>query len=157
MIDTESVKVYNQSQSSFLSYTEYEDTKPNIIIGVTPESAAPSDVLPVRPLKLFLMAAQDWCIADAYWNSNTIENIISERFFKIPDVECIFLSIENDLINVRTVINKYDKKIAKNIYTAEYDLLEIFKDYFFDFLIIYREDREIDDICPSESVIIFRR
>jgi hypothetical protein len=156
MIGIESVKVHNQFLHSFSTYGEYEDiTRPSIFAGYTPEFA-PSDFLPVGPVKPYFIVAHDCYIAEVYWTSNKIENIISERFFKIPAVEYIFFSIENDLIEIGTVINKYDKEIAKTIYSAEYDILETFKDYYFDFIIIYREDRKINDICPSESVIIRR-
>lgn len=154
MENIESVKVYAKNELLYPTYGEYDDTKPNNIIE---REVAPSEFISVRPIHPFLMMAQNYYIADIYWTSNTIENIISERFFKIQAVECIFFSIENDLIEVRTVINKYDKEIAKNIYAAECDLIEILRDYVFDFLIIYREEREINDICPSESIIIFRK
>jgi len=155
MIRLESVQIYSKSLPAFSSYEDYEDTLQNFIVGDTPETFG--DFLRSRPIKTNLVMDQSWWIAEVYWNSDSIENIISERFFKIPEVEGIFFSMENDLIEVRTVINKYDKDIAKTIYIAECDIIETFGDYFFDFLIIYRDDRKIDDICPSESIIIFRR
>jgi hypothetical protein len=159
MITLDSINVYAKYLPFYLSYGEYEDTIPSIAVGspLTLEGFLPiEDFLPFRPIKQNIATTQICDTADNYWISDEIVNIISKRFFEIPAVEYIFLSMENDSIDIRTVINKYDKEIAKNIYTAEYDLLETFKDYFFDFLIIYREDREINDICPSESVIIFR-
>lgn len=154
MIDMESMKNYPKIMPFYSSYGEYDDEIGNILVGYPPSI---SDYLPIRPIRLTLVQTKNYYTSDNYWNINSIEGLISKRFFKISAVECIFFSMEDDLIEVRTVINKYDKKIAKNIYNAEYDILETFKDIFFDFLIIYREDREIKDICPSESVIIFRR
>lgn len=159
MIALDSKDFYSRYLPLYFSYGEYESVTPTITSESFPlnGSFTVEAFLPLQPIKQNLETTQICDTADNYWVSNEIVNIISKRFFDNPAVECIFLSIEDDLIGIMTVINKYDKETAESIYNAEYDLLETFNDFFFDFFIIYREDREIDDIWPQESVVIFRR
>ena len=159
MIALDSINFYSIYLPLYFSYGEYESVTPTItsesfhINGSFPVEA----FLPFQPIKQNLETTQICDTADNYWVSNEMVNIISKRFFDIPAVECIFLSIEDDLLGIMTVINKYDKETVENIFNAEYDLLETFNDLFFNFFIIYREDREISDIWPQKSVVIFRR
>ena len=141
----------------YFSYGEYEKATPIITIDAFHIGGSGDDFFPSEPIKQNLELNQVCDTAETYWFSDDIVNIISRRFFEIPAVEYIFLSMEDDLIGIITVINRYDKNIAESIYNAEYDLLETFKDFLFEFYIIYREDREIDDIWPQESGVIFRR
>jgi len=88
---------------------------------------------------------------------NGLENFIAEKFFIIPEVEYVFLSLENDSINIWTVINRLDREVRKNIYDVEYDILEILKDFQFDFHVICRNDRNIEEFYPSNARMIFQK
>jgi hypothetical protein len=157
MIVLDSKDFVSRDLPLYFSYGEYEEATPTITVKASDIGESGEDFLLSEPIKQNLELYQVCDTADTYWFSDDIVNIISRRFLNIPAVEYIFLSMEDDLIGIMTVTNRYDKNIAESIYNAEYDLLETFKDLFFDFYIIYREDREIDDIWPQESGVIFKR
>jgi hypothetical protein len=154
LIEIEVVKVNTRYPSWHFSDDKSDDTRGSVIVIGSPEFVL-SEFMPLRSVRNSVVSNK-YYMSEVTWTSDNLEDFIAKRFFKIPAVECIFFSIENGLIEIRTVINKYDKEVAKNIYTAEYDLLETFNDILFDFYIIYRNNRHINDIYPPESVIIFR-
>lgn len=88
---------------------------------------------------------------------NGLENFVAEKFFIIPEVEYVFLSLENDSINIWTVINRLDREVRKNIYDVEYDILNILKGFQFDFHVICRNDRNIEELYPSNARMIFQK
>lgn len=45
--------------------------------------------------------------------TNRLENFVAERFFSVAEVEYVFLSLENDSLDIWTVINKLDREIRK--------------------------------------------
>jgi hypothetical protein len=89
--------------------------------------------------------------------TDRLENFIAERFLDIPSVEFVFLSKENDSINIWTVINKLDRKIREKIYDIEYDILGILRGFRFDFHVMCRNDRNIEEIRPSNAKMIFQK
>jgi hypothetical protein len=89
--------------------------------------------------------------------TNRLENFLAERFFSIPEVEYVFLSIEKDSMDIWTVINKLDREIRKKIYDVEYDILDIIKGFEFDFHVICRNNRTIEELYPSNARMIFQR
>jgi len=88
-------------------------------------------------------------------STNRLENVVAERFISVNEVEYVFLSLENDSINIWTVINKLDRKVRERIYDVEYDILDILKGFQFDFHVICRNDRIIEGLCPSNARMIF--
>jgi hypothetical protein len=89
--------------------------------------------------------------------TNRLENFVAEKFLTIPEVEYVLLSLENNSIDIWTVINKLDREIRKKIYDVEYDILDIIKDFQFDFHVICRNDRSIEELYPSKAGMIFQR
>lgn len=89
--------------------------------------------------------------------ANRLENFIAEKFVSIPGVEYVFLSLENDSVDVWTIINKLDKEIRKKIYDVEYDILGIIIGFHFDFHVICRNDRSIEELYPSNAKMIFKK
>lgn len=88
---------------------------------------------------------------------NRLENFISERIFEIPKVEFVFFSIEKDSIEIWTVINELDRAVRKKIYNVEYSILELFREFAFDFHVLCRYDRDINEIRPSNAKIISQK
>ena len=89
--------------------------------------------------------------------TNRLENFIAEKFIAIPGVECVFLSLENYSVDIWTVINKLDREIRKKIYDVEYNILGIISDFHFDFHVICRNDRDIEELYPSNAKMIFQK
>ena len=89
--------------------------------------------------------------------TNNLANFIANRIFKVPDVEYVFFSREENSIEIWTVINMLNRDSRKRIYDVEYDILEIFKDLYFDFHVICRNDRDITELYPSKDKIILER
>jgi hypothetical protein len=90
-------------------------------------------------------------------STNRLENFIAEKFFIIPEVEYVFLSLENDSIDIWTVINKLDRKVRNKIHDVEYDILGIINNFHFDFHVICRNDRNINEIYPSDAKMVFQK
>jgi len=90
-------------------------------------------------------------------STNRLENFVAEKMFAIPEVEYVFLSLENDSIDVWTVINKLDREVRKKIYDLEYDILDILKGFQFDFHVICRNDRNIEELYPSNAKMMFQK
>jgi hypothetical protein len=89
--------------------------------------------------------------------TDRLENFVAERFLAIPSVEFVLLSLENDSINIWTVINKLDREVREKIYDVEYDILGILRDFQFDFHVMCRNDRNIEEMRPSNAKMIFQR
>lgn len=89
--------------------------------------------------------------------TNNLANFIANRIFKVPDVEYVFFSREENSIEIWTVINTLNRNSRKRIYDVEYDILELFKDLYFDFHVICRNDRDITELYPSKDKIILKR
>jgi hypothetical protein len=89
--------------------------------------------------------------------TNRLENFVAEKFLTIPQVEYVFLSFEKDSMDIWTVINKFDRQIRAKIYDVEYDILDIIKGFEFDFHVICRNNRSIQELYPSNTRIIFKK
>lgn len=89
--------------------------------------------------------------------TNRLESFVAEKLFAIPEVEYVFLSLENDSLNIWTTINTLNREVRKSIYDVEYDILDLFKELRFDFHVICRNNRNIDELRPSKAKTIFHR
>ena len=90
-------------------------------------------------------------------STDNLENFIAERFGAISLAEFVFLSIEKDSIDIWTIINKLDRKVREKIYEIEYEILGKFKEFQFDFHVMCRDDRNIEEVRPSGSKMIFKK
>ena len=97
----------------------------------------------------------------SYDTVNTVEDnlevIIAKNISENPEVEYIILSKKDHYYQIWTVINKLDRKVRDSIYDIEYNILENFREIYFDFHVVCREDRRIDDILPRNAIIFYRR
>lgn len=93
------------------------------------------------------------------WDSKEygIENFISNKISEITEVEYIFISKEENNFQISIIINKLDRELRNNIYDIEYDILEYFRDMYFDFHVICRDDRDINDLFPKSAIMIYRK
>lgn len=89
--------------------------------------------------------------------SNRLEKFLAEKLLDITDVEAVFISLEKKSINIWTVINKLDRAIRGKIYDVEYEILATLQDFQFDFHVICRDGRGIEEVRPSNTEMLFRR
>jgi hypothetical protein len=86
-----------------------------------------------------------------------LESFISRKLAENAAVEYVFTSKEQNILHVWIVINKLDREARDKIYDIEYSILEKFRDNCFDFHVICRDDRYINDLFPSKAIMIYRR
>jgi hypothetical protein len=89
--------------------------------------------------------------------TNMLENFLAQKFLIIPEVEFVLFSLENDSIDIWTVINKLDREVRQAIYDVEYEILDLIKEFHFDFHVICRNDRNIKEIYPLNARMIFQK
>lgn len=89
--------------------------------------------------------------------NDSLELFIVKNISRVQEVEYILLSKIDNHYEIWTVINKLDRKVRDRIYDVEYNILGYFRDYYFDFHVICRDDRNIDDICPTNAIIFYQR
>jgi len=85
-----------------------------------------------------------------------LESFISRRISEITAVEYIFTSKEENILQVWIIINELDREVRDRIYDIEYDILEHFKDIYFDFHVVCRNDRDMNELFPCNSIMIYR-
>lgn len=88
---------------------------------------------------------------------HNIENYIGQEIASIEEVEYVFCVVEEDFLDIRTVINHLDRKVRGKIYKVELRLLKQFLDLSFDFHVIARENRDINEIVPASAKRIFHK
>ncbi len=93
------------------------------------------------------------------WNSieYTLENYIADEISEINEVEYIFISKNNNFFDVSIIINKLDRIVRDRIYDIEYSMIGRFRDNHFDFHIICRNDRDINELFSSKAIMIYHR
>lgn len=90
-------------------------------------------------------------------NLHNIENYIGQEIASIEEVEYVFCVVEEDFLDIRTVINHLDRKVREKIYGVELRLLRQFRDLSFDFHVIIRENRDVNEIVPASAKRIFHK
>lgn len=88
---------------------------------------------------------------------HNIENYIGQEIASIEEVEYVFCVVEEDFLDIRTVINHLDRKVRGKIYKVELRLLKQFLDLSFDFHVIARENRDVNEIVPASAKRIFHK
>lgn len=87
----------------------------------------------------------------------SLERFIADKISVFTDVDYIIISKEESNFHVWTVMNKLDRTVRDKIYDIEYDILQHFSDIYFDFHVISMDDRDINDLFPSNAIIIYRK
>jgi len=105
-------------------------------------------------------------ISEFFWQSkyeianseeDKLEIFIVKSISKITEVEYIFLSKRDNYYEIWTVINKLDREVRGRIYDIEYNILQHFRDNYFDFHVICRDDKNIEEIFPTNTIKFYRR
>lgn len=85
-----------------------------------------------------------------------LESFISRSLSEVPEVEYIFTAKEENKMNVWIVMNQLNREAREKIYDIEYNILGQFNDTYFDFHVICREDRDIYELLPRNTIMIYR-
>jgi hypothetical protein len=88
---------------------------------------------------------------------DNLEIFIANNISKVSEVEYILVSKTDKYYEIWTVINKPNREVRDRIYDIEYNLLEHFRDCYFDFHVLCRDDRNIKDICPINTIMFYRK
>lgn len=82
---------------------------------------------------------------------------ISSTISQTPEVSCIFLCQENDVLNIWTLINTLELTKRENVYEKEIILLDSYPELAFDFRVSMLTDVSVDEIINSGYRVIFSR
>jgi hypothetical protein len=81
-----------------------------------------------------------------------IETGIARAFLDIQDVERVYVSHDGDLVVVTTIIDRDDNEATyDNIYDRERDLIRGHRPLHFDFNIVARRGRPVEDIMGADA------
>jgi len=81
-------------------------------------------------------------------------NLFKKRMSLIPEVTGVYYFIQNEVINIWTIIEKENFDVEMKIAESQCELLSIFQNLRFDFMVIPRCDRRLEDILPPNSMKI---
>lgn len=76
----------------------------------------------------------------------------------VPEIERIFIDREADgEFRIITVVNKRDPAIREEIYKREQAIMESFPGLKFDFHVVTRMDRKLEDVITKAGRLAFER
>lgn len=112
-----------------------------------------------KPLSPLIISKFFWQSEYEIANSadDKLEIFVAKSISQVPEVEYIIFSKIDNYYEIWTVINKLDREARDRIYDVEYNILERFRDNYFDFHVICRNDKSIEEICPTNAIIFYRR
>lgn len=126
----------------------------------TPSSPLNSNETKINSISPLISYAKFfWQTSSDITNSaeDNLDIIIAKNISHIPEVEYILLSKIDNHYEIWTVINKLDREVRDRIYDIEYSILEKFRDLYFEFHVVCRNDRSIDEILPINAIIYYRK
>ncbi len=88
--------------------------------------------------------------------------LVREELYSNPSVEDIFVSIEDNNVDVWAVIPQRDIAVLHQLADIEWELLEMFVSgehpvFLIDFHVIYRCGRDIEDLAPTRAIRLIRQ
>lgn len=88
---------------------------------------------------------------------DNLEIFIAKSISQVPEVEYILNSKKDNYYEIWTVINKLDREVRDRIYDIEYNILQRFRENYFDFHVICRDDKSIEEFFPADNIIFYRK
>ena len=85
-----------------------------------------------------------------------LSDVIRHSLGSLPHVERVYIDVHGDLYNVTTIVDDEEESTYNAIYEREGRLIDSFRDSHFDFHVIARRGRaleEIVDACPNVTTI----
>ncbi len=151
--------------SNYVDISDYMPSKTPAKLQGTNEVQLYASYLGVLPLSnVAVQGDQNLLILNVYLMQRTyisdskeytLEKYIAIKISRVPDVEYIFISKEENILQVWIVINKLDRAVRDIIYDIEYSIIEHFRDIYFDFHVICRDDRDINEFF--QAIMIYRK
>lgn len=82
-----------------------------------------------------------------------LREFIAFEFSLVPEVECVFTAFrENQIFYAWIVINEFDSETRETIYYRQMAIIDEFSMFEFDFYIVARTGRRLDDIVGDPSM-----
>lgn len=78
-----------------------------------------------------------------------------ERLAGIPELEFIYLIRKEDILDVWTIISESNLEVEEKIANVQCELLRIYENLDFDFMIFPRFESNIDEFLPNDAEKIF--
>ena len=78
-------------------------------------------------------------------------NLYVDRICDLPSVESVYVVEKEDVVDIWTVIDEGDLDLEEKIAEAQCELMRIRRELDFDFMVIPRFGREIEELLPSDS------
>ena len=108
-----------------------------------------------EPLPVISVDNKSIDLSDQY--ANGWISFIREGLYAIPSVEDIFVSIDDNDVDVWVVIPERDLAVLDQLADIEWELLETFVSgehpaFLLDFHVIYRCGRNIEDLAPTRAI-----
>jgi hypothetical protein len=75
-----------------------------------------------------------------------LQNAVINTMANVEAVESIFIQPIGSILNIYTIIDADDDEVRDAIYDREAELLRVFENYHFDFNVIARRGRPIEQI-----------
>jgi hypothetical protein len=86
-----------------------------------------------------------------------MRRIFIEKLTEISEIEYIYSVQDDEIVRVWSIINRHNKAIKKRIYDQEYDILDRLPIISFDFHVLVREDRPVNEMAPTGAELVFQR
>ncbi len=86
-----------------------------------------------------------------------MRRVFIKKLTEIPEIEYIYSVQDDDIIRVWSIINRHNKAIKKRIYDREYDILDKLPIISFDFHVLVRENRPVNEMAPTGAELVFQR
>jgi len=86
-----------------------------------------------------------------------IRERVRDLMSDIPEVEHVCVKKEAHFYRVWTIVRERNDRVDETIYSRELDIMDSFEEVPFDFLVIHREERDLEDILPQGGQIIYSK
>jgi len=88
----------------------------------------------------------------------SVETCARIEFSLIPEIECVFFEREGDKeFRIISVVNKRDAAIREKVYAREEAIMQAYPGLSFDFHVMARMDRKIEDFVTKAGKLAFER
>lgn len=78
-----------------------------------------------------------------------------DRIHELPIVESVHVVEKEDITDIWTVIREGNLDLEERIAEAQCELMRIHRELDFDFMVIPRFDREVEELLPSDSKQVY--
>lgn len=91
--------------------------------------------------------------------SSTITDSLAKYFLSLlpadTQIECVYWAFEGSMLRIWVIMDHPDYEAEVPIYDAELQLMDRFQELEFDFSIIYRFGKAVEQIAPTEANLAF--